>query len=936
MKKLRILQSIFLALAIPFIACTSLASSAPPAPLSQSKTLVSHRVPLLASPAQSTIRLVLPKQSVQDKSRPEKIEQDDWREVGYPRKQELLAAFSESGSTLAWKEIGDQLVLSFLIESEGAEGLRVGIRVKKQIPGLSIKVADVSDWSGGFSTFHLNPDWISETYGNAPLLLWTPITEGSIQAVEISIPKTQEAATSAFDIENVSHIHNLHGQARANPKLLSCHQNYTCSADQSIQQSGRAVARIFITRPDGRTGNCSGALINDTISSGTPYFATANHCLSLSSEAAGLQFHWYFEQACGGTTTNPAYSVSLGSQLLYTARDVDFTLLRVTGNIPSGLLTLGWNVSEMDVGTGLYGIHHPDGARKASSTGQYAGVVPSLTFRGSTASQTWTISAHAVTWTTGTTEPGSSGSPLITGNGIFRGALSAGPTAQTCSSNPKVAFYSRFSQIFPRIRSYLDPTASTPDEPNSPAQVTSTQPITGTLNAQLHFSGDQDWYRFTLPQRGVWLVFTLPDGGNPSTDTVGRIYGSDGVTLQLQNDDDPELTPNFGIVAVGGPGTFFVQVTGKGSATGRYLLASIFVPDDDHSNFSQLATNISPNSATNGAISYGGDSDHFAIDVPSAGTLQISSTGSTDVVGLLYSSAGQLIASNDDISPGVNQNFSLSANVLPGKYILRVIGYDIDVIGNYQVRTSFTSSSGSAAPVLQGAWWGGPPENGWGLSFIQHGNTLVAGWYLYNSTGQPTWYIMPGCTWNAGFTTCNGNVVAATGSWLGAYNTAQFQSNVIGTVSFTFSNTTTGAMNWVVNGIAGQKNISKIQFGSGNQPTATNYTDVWWGGSAQNGWGVAIIQEGAQLAGAWYTFNQAGQPVWYLFNGGTWTTPTTHTASLFRSTGSPLIGAVYNPNALVSVNAGAVTFSFTGASNASMTYTVDGVTQTKPIERLPF
>jgi hypothetical protein len=89
------------------------------------------------------------------------------------------------------------------------------------------------------------------------------------------------------------------------------------------------------------------------------------------------------------------------------------------------------------------------------------------------------------------------------------------------------------------------------------------------------------------------------------------------------------------------------------------------------------------------------------------------------------------------------------------------------------------------------------------------------------------------------------------------------------------------------------------------------------------------------MAGAWYTYNNQGQAVWYLINGG-WTSATTFQGNLTRATGSPMIGTLYNVAAFSPVPAGAITLNFSDASNASMTYNVDGVTQTKPISRLQF
>ena len=246
-----------------------------------------------------------------------------------------------------------------------------------------------------------------------------------------------------------------------------------------------------------------------------------------------------------------------------------------------------------------------------------------------------------------------------------------------------------------------------------------------------------------------------------------------------------------------------------------------------------------------------------------------------------------------------------------------------------------TTAAGSAANY-QGVWWGGSAENGWGLALTQHGNTLVAGWYYYGSNGAPTWTIMPGCAWNAGFTACTGALYNSSGAWLGSYNAAAFAQSSVGTATFTFSSTSAGTMQFTVNGVPGTKEISRINFGSGTAPSAIDYTDVWWGGIAQNGWGVALSQQQAVLVGSWYTYNSQGQAVWYLINGGSFTSANVFAAPLTRATGSQLIGATYNASLFMPVSAGNVTITFSDANNASMSYTVDGVTQSKAISRLPF
>ena len=244
--------------------------------------------------------------------------------------------------------------------------------------------------------------------------------------------------------------------------------------------------------------------------------------------------------------------------------------------------------------------------------------------------------------------------------------------------------------------------------------------------------------------------------------------------------------------------------------------------------------------------------------------------------------------------------------------------------------------TGAGADNYRGAWWAGAAENGWGLAFTQHGNTLVAGWYYYAANGQPTWTIMTGCAWNATYTSCTGALYNSTGAWLGNYNPSQFAQNPVGSMTLSFRNASNGVMQYTVNGVSGTKTISKLNFASGVAPSAIDYSDVWWGGANQNGWGVALVQQQGVLAGSWYTYDSQGQAVWYLISAGSWTNANTYSAPLTRATGSQLIGATYNAAAFTPVTAGNVTLVFTDANNAQMTYSVDGVSQTKSISRLQF
>lgn len=233
----------------------------------------------------------------------------------------------------------------------------------------------------------------------------------------------------------------------------------------------------------------------------------------------------------------------------------------------------------------------------------------------------------------------------------------------------------------------------------------------------------------------------------------------------------------------------------------------------------------------------------------------------------------------------------------------------------------------------QGAWWGGPAENGWGLSIIEHGSTLVAGWYFYDASGQPTWLTLNGCQFDVSGNRCTGVLSRSEATWFGAYQADRFRSQPVGSASLAFDDQG-GLFTYVVDGVAGSKRIQRMELG-GNPYAPFDYTDVWWGGVAENGWGVSAHVAGQSLTGIWYTYNTAGQPTWFLFNNGLQLNPRAFRSTLYRTRGSPMNQA-YNPALFSATAAGELYFDFDDVRRGTMTYQVDGVLQFKPFLRLPF
>jgi hypothetical protein len=240
-------------------------------------------------------------------------------------------------------------------------------------------------------------------------------------------------------------------------------------------------------------------------------------------------------------------------------------------------------------------------------------------------------------------------------------------------------------------------------------------------------------------------------------------------------------------------------------------------------------------------------------------------------------------------------------------------------------------------PSYQDLWWAGSAENGWGMSLTQHGAAMFGAFYIYDAQGRPIWAVMPGGSWNATYSRFSGALYIPTGSWFGAYDASRLVAGAsVGTATLDFTSASTATLSYTINGVSGQKSIQRQLFGPADPTPVATYADLWWGGSAQNGWGVAINQQYRTLFSVWYTYDQSGNTLWYVIPGGTWTAANTFTGTVFRTTGSAWLGVPYNPGALQAQQAGTVTFTFHDRDNATMSYTVEGVTQSKAITRQPF
>lgn len=118
----------------------------------------------------------------------------------------------------------------------------------------------------------------------------------------------------------------------------------------------------------------------------------------------------------------------------------------------------------------------------------------------------------------------------------------------------------------------------------------------------------------------------------------------------------------------------------------------------------------------------------------------------------------------------------------------------------------------------------------------------------------------------------------------------------------------------------------------------TDYSGLWLNPS-ESGWGLALHQGPAHAAfGLLFAYDGQRQPQWYSLQGGRWTTATTWTATVFRTTGPGIASPVFDPTLVQYAPAGTATVDFTQApgeeGRARFSYTINNVTANKVVQRL--
>ena len=116
----------------------------------------------------------------------------------------------------------------------------------------------------------------------------------------------------------------------------------------------------------------------------------------------------------------------------------------------------------------------------------------------------------------------------------------------------------------------------------------------------------------------------------------------------------------------------------------------------------------------------------------------------------------------------------------------------------------------------------------------------------------------------------------------------------------------------------------------------TDYTDIWWGGGAENGWGLNIIHQNNTIFATLYVYNPDSSPRFYSGSETRATSTSSFSGPLYDTHGTYFGTIPYNPAAFGGTAVGTITVSFSSSNAGTLTYNVGGVQVSKAITRFGF
>lgn len=325
------------------------------------------------------------------------------------------------------------------IKSPNAKSINLNYNNFKLPVGATFFVYNKSQVLGSFT--HLNNKTNSE--------FSTSVLKGDNVILEYYEPSSVNGQ-GIIEISSVVHgYRDLFNHLKGFDDSGACNVNAICDT----ANWGNEIRSSVMYLTSGNSRICSGALVNNTSQDGTPYVLTANHCPMNSNNI--FMFN-YQSPTCATNTDGLTTQTISGCTPRATYAPSDFRLVELSSVPPANynVFYAGWsNINT--AATSATGIHYPALDVKKISHDTDPAVESGYYSAGN---DHWQV----LDWNSGTTEGGSSGSPLFDQNHRIVGQLHGGNAA---CGNDASDYYGKFSYSWDtdptnsrQLKFWLDPT----------------------------------------------------------------------------------------------------------------------------------------------------------------------------------------------------------------------------------------------------------------------------------------------------------------------------------------------------------------------------------------------------------------------------------------------------------------------------------------------
>lgn len=209
---------------------------------------------------------------------------------------------------------------------------------------------------------------------------------------------------------------------------LPCHININCPDGQNWEKQKRSTCRILMVLAEG-FGYCSGSLLNNTNSDGTPYVLSANHCQAGYTPLYDMwRFDFNYEtNGCTNPAAEPSFQSVLGCTLRASREQSDLLFMEIFDRIPQeyNVYFNGWSRVTTAPASSAH-IHHPRGDIKKISVENHAAEIYAFPIVWNNGVTTPANNHFKVVFDKGTFEIGSSGGSLFDPNGRVVAQLHGG------------------------------------------------------------------------------------------------------------------------------------------------------------------------------------------------------------------------------------------------------------------------------------------------------------------------------------------------------------------------------------------------------------------------------------------------------------------------------------------------------------------------------